>query len=529
MSWDQIRELREPLVLTAATEGVDVTKLEELDARKVLILPFVVQGDLLGIAVLDEPGRTADFDAQRIGVGQAVAGFAALMINNARLYERQAQLAAELTARSSTMEALLRLGYDLRATLDLDRVLERVAETVLDSLGYREVGLFLYDEATETFVGRVALGGSPELDGYYLAHPIPKWVFDAGARSVNVPEPKKPHTLPIATTQMVPVFDDPVFLDKLRRFVAALASRYDGNPNIAFIDIRSYGNCGEDNVAVWSGLSAMREIAPEKLRAHVQIYMDAFQRTPLCLTWGAADFSEIYDWAAAKGVWLRHDGVCGASDGHELALCDGHVPAVFECSGEYLQMKQVGWWDGKQSVAGVGYTLESSVERGHPSFASLGQAPWDTPQLLKDEPQLLARLSNRLGYNIVLRRAEAPTLLRPGEPARLRLRWENTGVAPMFRRRVLGAALLDNNGRALSVCWPSGSNVSNWVPGKLVNEEMQLVFHDATPGRYMLAIGLFDNIGDAQPSIRLANDMQVLGGWHVLNALSVEAAAAPAR
>jgi len=365
--------------------------------------------------------------------------------------------------------------------------------------------------------------------GSTRAYVTPKWVFDAGARSVNVPEPKKPHTLPIATTQMVPVFDDPVFLDKLRRFVAALASRYDGNPNIAFIDIRSYGNCGEDNVAVWSGLSAMREIAPEKLRAHVQIYMDAFQRTPLCLTWGAADFSEIYDWAAAKGVWLRHDGVCGASDGHELALCDGHVPAVFECSGEYLQMKQVGWWDGKQSVAGVGYTLESSVERGHPSFASLGQAPWDTPQLLKDEPQLLARLSNRLGYNIVLRRAEAPTLLRPGEPARLRLRWENTGVAPMFRRRVLGAALLDNNGRALSVCWPSGSNVSNWVPGKLVNEEMQLVFHDATPGRYMLAIGLFDNIGDAQPSIRLANDMQVLGGWHVLNALSVEAAAAPAR
>jgi diguanylate cyclase (GGDEF)-like protein/putative nucleotidyltransferase with HDIG domain len=178
MSWEQIRELREPLVLTAATKGVDLAKLEELEARKVLILPFVVQGDLLGIAVLDEPGRAADFDAQRIGVGQAVAGFAALMINNARLYERQAQLAAELTARSSTMEALLRLGYDLRATLDLDRVLERVAETVLGSLGYREVGLFLYDEASETFAGRVALGGLPELDGYLLAHPIPKWVFD---------------------------------------------------------------------------------------------------------------------------------------------------------------------------------------------------------------------------------------------------------------------------------------------------------------------------------------------------------------
>jgi diguanylate cyclase (GGDEF)-like protein len=178
LTWEQIRDLREPLVLTAATEGVDVAVLEELDARKVLILPFVVQRELLGVAVLDEPGAAADFDEQRIGVGQAVAGFAALMINNARLYERQAQLAAELAARSATMEALVRLGYDLRATLALDRVLERVAGTVVDSLGYREAGLFLYDEESETFTARVSLGGPPEIDEYYLTTPIPKRVFD---------------------------------------------------------------------------------------------------------------------------------------------------------------------------------------------------------------------------------------------------------------------------------------------------------------------------------------------------------------
>jgi len=76
------------------------------------------------------------------------------------LYERQSQLATQLAERSSTMEALLRLGYELRGTLDLDQVLQRVAERVLGSLGYREVGLFLYDEATETYQARVSLGGS---------------------------------------------------------------------------------------------------------------------------------------------------------------------------------------------------------------------------------------------------------------------------------------------------------------------------------------------------------------------------------
>jgi diguanylate cyclase (GGDEF)-like protein len=178
----QLRGLREPLVLTPESQGVDRAEFEALGARKVLVLPFVAQGELFGVAVLDEPGQAADFDEERIGVGQAVAGFAALMINNASLYDRRTQLAAELAERSSTMEALLRLGYELRATLDLDQVLQRVAETVLGSLGYREVGLFLYDEKTATFQARVSLGGSGELSGYYLANPIPKRVFEQTMR-----------------------------------------------------------------------------------------------------------------------------------------------------------------------------------------------------------------------------------------------------------------------------------------------------------------------------------------------------------
>ena len=133
-------------------------EFEQLGALKVLALPFVAQGELFGVAVLDEPGHEADFDDERIGVGQAVAGFAALMINNAGLYERRTQLAAELAERSSTLEALLRLGYELRATLDPDQVLQRVAETVLESLGYRQVGLLLYDEAGDAYEQRVALG-----------------------------------------------------------------------------------------------------------------------------------------------------------------------------------------------------------------------------------------------------------------------------------------------------------------------------------------------------------------------------------
>ncbi len=179
---DRLRALREPAVLTPATAGDDRPALERLDARTVLVLPFVAGGEMLGIAALDEPGVEAEFDEERIGAGQAVAGFAALMITNANLYERRSQLVAALAERSSTMEALLRLGYELRATLDLDDVLRRVAGAVLESLGYRQVSLFLYDETDETYRARAALGGPPELTTHLLTTAIPRLVFEQAMR-----------------------------------------------------------------------------------------------------------------------------------------------------------------------------------------------------------------------------------------------------------------------------------------------------------------------------------------------------------
>ena len=45
----------------------------------------------------------------------------------------------------------------------------------------------------------------------------PLWVYDAGA--------------------VAPVYSDPVFVDKLENFVRAYGAKYDGNRNIAFIDV----------------------------------------------------------------------------------------------------------------------------------------------------------------------------------------------------------------------------------------------------------------------------------------------------
>src|SRR5688572_4415191 len=75
-----------------------------------------------------------------------------------------------------------------------------------------------------------------------LRYATPQWVEQAGAKG---------HSYLLGTGRREdgplwdPDFDDPVFLAKLESFLKAFSARYDGNPNVAYIDIGSFGLWGE--------------------------------------------------------------------------------------------------------------------------------------------------------------------------------------------------------------------------------------------------------------------------------------------
>jgi hypothetical protein len=166
----------------------------------------------------------------------------------------------------------------------------------------------------------------------------PKWVFDAGARNrkVELVNPESHNGTP--GEKVVPVFDDPIFLQKLRAFVTALGERYDGNSNIAYVDIRSYGNWGEGHMWPFKG----DHISADSLKEHISIYTEAFPATQLILPWGERDFEPVYEWAVRQGVGMRRDGICGNGDGAETARALGREPAVFEFFGPYGFLKKTG-------------------------------------------------------------------------------------------------------------------------------------------------------------------------------------------
>ena len=107
-----------------------------------------------------------------------------------------------------------------------------------------------------------------------LAYATPKWVRDAGAKGHNFTYGKG------ADPQgdfWEPDYGDPVFLAKHKRFLEAAARRYDGNPNVAFVDVGSFGVWGEGHT--WS--STRLTYPAEVIKRHLDLYASIFKHTLL--------------------------------------------------------------------------------------------------------------------------------------------------------------------------------------------------------------------------------------------------------
>jgi hypothetical protein len=106
----------------------------------------------------------------------------------------------------------------------------------------------------------------------WMEYATPEWVKEAGARGYRFTpgrgvSPDGPY--------WEPDFDDPVFLEKLNAFLAAAAARYDGHPDVAFIDVGSFGVWGEGHT--WA--STGKAYPNSTVIRHIDLHLEHFRRT----------------------------------------------------------------------------------------------------------------------------------------------------------------------------------------------------------------------------------------------------------
>ncbi len=310
----------------------------------------------------------------------------------------------------------------------------------------------------------------------------PKYVYEAGAKKITARYKDN------NANAVVPVWDDSVYLHYAKEFATALAAKYDGDPRIEYIDVRSFGEWGEWHVSNLDG-SKMPSIEIQK--DMLKHYASVFKKSLLVLP--SDGYGDVYTYALSLGITKRDDcliGIPGTADSLVRAY-KANMPTVAENCGAYALML-----DYTDVIPGgyLKWTPErwvDAITTAHLTYYVLDQGFDDCGYRFYNENKALAdSMTKVIGYNFTVTQAELLTVVThtaeksadsaTGDAATntLNIIVKNTGVAPCFFDVYLVAEFVDSTGAAIAQL---GETVR--IPKGTFKEgaSQQFSFSDAVP------------------------------------------------
>jgi len=270
----------------------------------------------------------------------------------------------------------------------------------------------------------------------------PEWVAKAGAKGHNFTvgkgvDEKGPF--------WEPDYDDPVFLEKLDGFLAAAAARYDGSPDVDFIDVGSFGVWGEGH----TDASTRLPYSAATVKRHIDLHLKHFKHTLLAANDDLVDQGrgqEGIDYAKEKGLTLRDDSILvqGGNNAYfHAAMARAFWPAtpvILECEHYGSSRDRGNWKDGSQYL--------QAVEEYHASYTAIH---WWPREFLAPNKDLVDRINRRLGYRLQLAEVSWPVRAAVGGAFNVKAQWRNAGVAPCYGGGFPAVTLKDAQGGLAAV------------------------------------------------------------------------------
>jgi hypothetical protein len=340
---------------------------------------------------------------------------------------------------------------------------------------------------------------------YDQERPLPEWYRLSGARRANAPTDKDGKI-------WQPDSSDPLYLKHWGELVREAGRRYDGHPYLDSVDISSVGYWGEG----WSPY--MPAFAHQK--ALVDIYLEAFKRTPLLMNF---DEPEALRYGTDHGAGWRLDCLgdmrMSSGDRHfEPEMLDVYpqqivrtgIQEIWRRSPVSLETCWVpAYW--KEQDWDVDEILEQAL-RWHVSSLNIKSSAIPSEWKANFEA-----FQKRMGYRLLLRRLEYPKQARAGSMIPFSMWWRNAGVAPVYRPYELALELRSASTTAVIRL---AADVRTWLPGDAVWDGSIYVPDDLAPGEYRVRLALLDP-RTLKPAIRLAIEGRESDGWYGLGTLAV--------
>ena len=328
----------------------------------------------------------------------------------------------------------------------------------------------------------------------------PKFVYEEGAKKITAKYKDN------GANAAVPVWDDSVYLHYAKEFATALAAKYDGDPRIEYIDVRSFGEWGEWHV---SNLDGSKMPSVEIQKDMLKHYASVFKKSLLVLP--SDGYGDVYTYALSLGITKRDDcliGIPGTADSLVRAY-EANLPTVAENCGGYAIMLNY------TDIIPGGY-LKWTPERwvdaittAHLTYYVLDQDFDDCGyRFYNDNKALADSMTKVLGYNFTVESAELQTVAGAKDTtSTLNITVKNTGVAPCFFDIYMVAEFVDSTGAAIAQI---GKTIS--IPKGTFKDgaTKEFSFSGKAMARASVALSLYES-EDAfksgkNPTVRFDND-----------------------
>ena len=286
----------------------------------------------------------------------------------------------------------------------------------------------------------------------------PPFVYEMGAKKIQID---------LRGTEFhayAPVWDDSIYIWAAKEFAKALAEKYDGDPRIEYIDVRTFGEWGEWHT---SHILGSEMPADSVLIDMLDYYASLFKKTQLVLP--SNGFGDVYTHALDLGITKRDDGFIGIPGRPDTLLraYNANLPTIAENIAGYKTMLT---YDDLIPGGSQKWTAErwvDAITTAHLTYYVLDQDNDCGYYFYKDNKALADSMSKVIGYNFTVTRAEllviagvdnaASTAGKSADTAAgnvatntLNIIVKNTGVAPCFFDIYMVAEFVDSTGASLA-------------------------------------------------------------------------------
>jgi hypothetical protein len=352
----------------------------------------------------------------------------------------------------------------------------------------------------------------------------PEWLFDPSAAACpyrNAPYGDGTHS------SKQPIYYDSCYLEELEEAVNAFATRYDGNPGIAWVDLRAFSLFGE-----WSGwYDAQHFPWPDAtsrtntLRALIDIYAGAFKETIVTMQNAGASVDPAdpaadtqakrytafaFDYAATNPGWgFRSDTVNSSGNWMDYSTWGQASWNNRKTRRDHIQVSEGANWDSVIMLNNPRKVVQNALEDYRSNLQGVnntGFEKWDNMKTAYGE--WFYQLGRYSGYRFLLAKAQYNDKVAPGGSLELTQTWTNNGVGFLPRQYPLKVYFV-NPATNLTVWSATDTDFdqTGWFKGEF--HERQSNFNlpsELATGTYDLYVAMVDASGNAAIKLPINNE-----------------------